>query len=549
MGVSISPGLSPPGPFRGFAPFDESAADVFFGRSLEAAAVLERVLSQNGRVVTLTGESGVGKTSLVRAGVIPVLQKRGVPVLYLPDPTNVDAEVFRAGDGASPPLAEETSSDYVARLARESRAGMVMVLDHLETVLGDDASPGTANALSIFVTQVLEGAAGKVHLVLALDSDMFTRLDRLVLPLPFRPAGGFWYTLQRLDETTVAEILERTAVHAGTQLEAGLPAQIAADLCREERCLPVDLQLCARAMVDFRVTSTRRYQSSGGVGTLRAMFFDHALEHAPPGSRRVLLEVAAQPGAASLTDLEARTGLPDAAVAESVNALVERGVLRRWTFDPEERFGLAHAALRPYVESYGIEDRARAETVRRRLRARMIQGGRLNFRDVVAVHRVLGAALSPSERALFLGSVRRHLIQLSVVAGLLIVLGATMAIGSRAGYVLAFDPPGQDAASRAIAASRVVVRRGRPRGGLSGLFSRSAASDPIIADTGFSAAGMVPASTARIAAGQAGGTLDPSPPGGVPSWLREVVNGLRPVPRGVAKENPCFNFRETVIQH
>ena len=97
MGVSISPGLSPPGPFRGFAPFDESAADVFFGRSLEAAAVLERVLSQNGRVVTLTGESGVGKTSLVRAGVIPVLQKRGVPVLYLPDPTNVDAEVFRAG--------------------------------------------------------------------------------------------------------------------------------------------------------------------------------------------------------------------------------------------------------------------------------------------------------------------------------------------------------------------------------------------------------------------------------------------------------------------
>src|SRR5262249_22705895 len=31
------------------------------------------------------------------------------------------------------------------------------------------------------------------------------------------------------------------------------------------------------------------------------------------------------------------------------------------------------------------------------------------------------------------------------------------------------------------------------------------------------------------------GTLDATPPGRVPGWLREVLNGLRPVPRGIAK--------------
>src|SRR5204863_9361460 len=31
------------------------------------------------------------------------------------------------------------------------------------------------------------------------------------------------------------------------------------------------------------------------------------------------------------------------------------------------------------------------------------------------------------------------------------------------------------------------------------------------------------------------GTVDATPPGRVPGWLREVLNGLRPVPRGIAK--------------
>ena len=57
----------------------------------------------------------------------------------------------------------------------------------------------------------------------------------------------------------------------------------------------------------------------------------------------------------------------------------------------------------------------------------------------------------------------------------------------------------------------------------------------LVADTGFSAAGLAPATIARIEAGQANGTLDPAQLGAVPVWLRDVINGLRPVPRGVSK--------------
>jgi HEAT repeat protein len=526
--MSVAP--LPLGPFRGFAPFDEAAADVFFGRTAETEALVDRVLGGHGRVVAVTGESGVGKTSLVRAGLATALAKRGIPVLYLPGPDDLDAEVLRAASraGGSPPSPGEPTADYVARLARESRSGMVIVLDHLEDALWDEAVPGRAAALGTLVSRVVEEAGTRVHLVLVVDRDAFALLDGLGLPPAFQPAPGSWYTVGRLGEKVVAEILDRTAVHSGTFFETGLPAVVAADLCHDRRCLPLDLQLCARAMVDFRLTSTRKYQSSGGVAMLRPMFFEHALAGAEAGGRRVLLDVAMRNGA-TLTEIETRTHLPRATVVEAVRLLAARGVLHRRAGDPDEHVRLAHPAIGPYVEAFGIEDRARTEAVRRRLHARMAQGGRLTVRELVTVKRTLGTALSSAERDLFGRSLRRHIGEAAIVLALIGGLCATLIVDSRQAYVLDFEPP------RASAASRVVVRVGRPRRGIARLLPRAANGGALFADTGFSAAGMVPAATARIAEGQAGGTLDPDKNGAVPNWLRDVVNGLRPVPRGVAK--------------
>jgi hypothetical protein len=62
-------------PFAGLAAFQEADADRFYGRTREVGAVLARLRSCP--LVALAGPSGVGKSSLVRAGVIPLLKRSG----------------------------------------------------------------------------------------------------------------------------------------------------------------------------------------------------------------------------------------------------------------------------------------------------------------------------------------------------------------------------------------------------------------------------------------------------------------------------------------
>src|SRR5262249_61200599 len=60
-------------PYRGLAAFGEQDAALFFGREAATAQVLERMSRQLGGVglLVVSGASGAGKSSLLRAGGLP----------------------------------------------------------------------------------------------------------------------------------------------------------------------------------------------------------------------------------------------------------------------------------------------------------------------------------------------------------------------------------------------------------------------------------------------------------------------------------------------
>src|SRR5262245_25934199 len=66
-------------PYRGLVALEEQDADFFFGRESETGEIIDKMIAAPGRLIALVGNSGVGKSSLVQAGVIGSLKRQRWP--------------------------------------------------------------------------------------------------------------------------------------------------------------------------------------------------------------------------------------------------------------------------------------------------------------------------------------------------------------------------------------------------------------------------------------------------------------------------------------
>ncbi len=420
-------GIPAPGPFRGLVPYDENSAALFFGRADEIAALDRLVCKEGDRVVALAGESGVGKTSLLRAGLLPALAKHDVTGVYLGAYDDVEQEMWQAAGRVrgEPPTPGDGPADYLVRLARSSHAGTLLILDHLETILANpspDADRSALDQLGALLLTVSEGAGSRLRILLCVETGSFHRLDSLYNACNLTPAAGAWMELGRLNQESATQILEQTAVGTGTFFEAGLASLMAGDLCRSGPCLPADLQIVARMAVELRLTSLRRYERSGGAAILLHSFFQRAVHDA--GGRpalRVLL-AAARPGSSTVEELATRAGLPAAAVEQVVAPLTSRGILRKFPPESADHYELAHPCLVARIEDFAASDVGAAHDIRRTLRRRILAGGRLSLPEIRRVRRYLGGDLAADEATTLKRSIRRSALQIGAAITLLVAV-------------------------------------------------------------------------------------------------------------------------------
>ena len=66
-------------PYRGLEAMTEANSDYFFGRERKTVEIVDALASVPGRLPTLLGNSGVGKSSLAQAGIVAALLRQGWP--------------------------------------------------------------------------------------------------------------------------------------------------------------------------------------------------------------------------------------------------------------------------------------------------------------------------------------------------------------------------------------------------------------------------------------------------------------------------------------
>jgi WD40 repeat protein len=244
----------PGSPFKGLAYFGDSEADrrFFFGRERESELVAANLMAS--RLTVLYGPSGVGKSSLLRAGVTQRLRSLvpaapgydgGAEVAIVDawrdDP--VAAVAAAAGCRTDVPLA-----DALAERAVEAGGELYLVLDQMEEYMlyhGRDGGPLAAELEDLLTRNDLP-----VHVLLGIRDDSLADLDVLKRRLP-----GLFGNVLRLDHLTRAAARSAIEGPLRAYAELGGPEVQAEDafveaVLEEVAAGRIERQLTGRGLVE-----------------------------------------------------------------------------------------------------------------------------------------------------------------------------------------------------------------------------------------------------------------------------------------------------------
>ncbi len=280
-------------PYRGLRAFGEDDAGRFYGRE----RLIERLITRlgysgpQGRFVALVGPSGSGKSSVVRAGVVPALRCAAVAgsdrwfiVTMTPGRRPFEAlEDALRSIAVHPPvdLLEQLTTDGISRAVRslipDPSAQLVIVVDQLEELFSH-AAPADANAFMTALADTASDRHSGVKLIATMRADFYDH------PLRHTEFGE----LVRLGTEVItpmnAEELERAitapAAEAGVSFESGLVALIASDMAGQPTALPL-MQYALTELFERRsgpTVTTAAYRELGGVSAALARRADALYE-------------------------------------------------------------------------------------------------------------------------------------------------------------------------------------------------------------------------------------------------------------------------------
>lgn len=248
-------------PYRGMLPFQPEHERFFCGREREVQQILTALRSLSGsrraRLVAVVGDSGVGKSSIVSAGVMPRLLSEKPPPHILQ---------MRPGQDPVQTLNKLLSS-------HEKGSAALLAVEHFEEVFTETASQ---ELRTNFVKQLWECATSPdsgLSVLVTLRSDFVSRCDELAVDGSGQRLGHIVSQAEHqvriapLEREKLREVIVEPARRVGLTLEAHLVDDILGDVGTAPGALPL-LQDALNRLWENRCGSTltkAAYIKQGGV--------------------------------------------------------------------------------------------------------------------------------------------------------------------------------------------------------------------------------------------------------------------------------------------
>ncbi|MEV4362291.1 WD40 repeat domain-containing protein [Nonomuraea sp. NPDC049625] len=292
-------------PYQGLVPFEGTKADLFFGRTRATRSLLDRLgrrLARHGSILLVSGASGVGKSSLLRAGLMPALAEGMLPLAGSRDWPRLlvtpSAKPFGAlagvwvGEfgGLVETVAERLREDPGEVVAGTGR--FVLVVDQFEelfTLVGDERE---RQAFVRALHALAEGADGG-GVIVGVRADYW---DRCAAYPQFAEAiQDGQVIVEPMTEPDLRLAITGPAAAAGLELEQGLVEIILAELRAGDRYEAGALPLLSQALRNTwerrekDTLTVRGYEDSGRVRDSVQRTADEALDGLRPDDRKAAL--------------------------------------------------------------------------------------------------------------------------------------------------------------------------------------------------------------------------------------------------------------------
>ena len=445
------PAIDADHPWLGLASFTEESRAFFFGREEEIAELARRV--QRKLLTLLFGKSGLGKTSILRAGIVPRLRPLGYCPVYVridysrdtPSPAEqIKQAIFRASEatgqwthvGAA--VAGESLWEFlhhrgdVLRDASGRTLTPLLIFDQFEEVFtlaqGDDFGRKRAAQFVEELSDLVENRPPKALEARIDDDDAiaeqfdFTRTDYRVLVAlredylahleAFRAAmPSITQNRMRLAPMTGEQALEAVTKPGGRLVSQEVAEAVVRFIAggaelRNAEVEPSLLSLICRELNNARIAQGRSEISTdllaGSHDTILAEFYERALADQPPGVRHFIEDqLLTESGfRESLAEERVKKAFAAAGAApDALARLVDRRLLRVEERLDVRRVELTHDVLcrvvgasRDLRREREARDEAERKLAEQRAREQATRKALVRARQVAAVCGVLALA-------------------------------------------------------------------------------------------------------------------------------------------------------------
>ena len=291
-------------PYAGLSSFQENDAGKFFGRNREIAAMVTRIRDRP--LMAVVGSSGVGKSSFVRAGLVPALKRSGETwetLVIRPGrkPLESLAAVIQPMVATAANLSDDMDEQkklvetlrrepghlgHVLRgRARRDNRRLLLFVDQFEELFTQVADPAERAAFMACLSAVADDATSPLRVVLSIRSDFLDRVAEDPQFLSELTQGLFFLGPPSRDG--LAEAITNPAEMAGFRFELDATVDDMLDhLETTPGALPL-LQFAASRLWDARdkarkLLTHNAYTAMGGVAGALASHADRVISDLGP---------------------------------------------------------------------------------------------------------------------------------------------------------------------------------------------------------------------------------------------------------------------------